>query len=323
MARYDICEEELLRYKGKAIRPKDFDTYWDKAIAEMESLGTDCELMESDFQTPNAECFDLWFYGVGGARIHARYARPKERKGLCAAVILFHGYHRKAGSWSGLLSYVGAGFCVLALDCRGQAGLSEDVGIIHGSTIRGHIIRGVMDSNPEKLLMRSIFLDGAQLARIAMAMPEIDKCKVAAEGGSQGGGLALACAALTPELNRVVARMPFLCDYRRGMEVGNNDGALFELKYYFRFMDPRHEKEETFYERLGYIDNVNLASRIRAKTFLLTGLLDTECPPSTQFAAYNQISAPKKYELWPEYGHEECDDMQEESMRYLLEMLRE
>ena len=37
---------------------------------------------------------------------------------------------------------------------------------------------------------------------------------------------------------------------------------------------------------------------------LYCGLMDDICPPSTQFAAYNKINAPKSYEIWPDFGHE-------------------
>jgi cephalosporin-C deacetylase len=37
---------------------------------------------------------------------------------------------------------------------------------------------------------------------------------------------------------------------------------------------------------------------------LLTGLNDTVCPPSTQYAAFNKITAPKRHVLYPDYGHE-------------------
>jgi cephalosporin-C deacetylase len=34
------------------------------------------------------------------------------------------------------------------------------------------------------------------------------------------------------------------------------------------------------------------------------GLMDTICPPSTQFAAYNKIRSKKSLKLYPDYGHE-------------------
>ena len=83
-----------------------------------------------------------------------------------------------------------------------------------------------------------------------------------------------------------------------------SQNAYAEIGHYFRQKDPRHERENRFFERLGYIDLQYLAPRIRAEVLMLTGLMDTTCPPSTQFAAYNKITAPKKYLLYPEYGHE-------------------
>lgn len=319
---FDLPLRELLAYRGSTRRPEDFDAYWERGIAEMEALGTSCRLEPADFRPVGAECFHLWFTGVDGARIHAKYVRPAGER-IRPAVVLFHGYNRDSGSWAALLSYAGAGLCVLALDCRGQAGLSQDVGGTDGITVRGHIIRGATDADPTKLLLRAIFLDCAQLARIAMTLPGIDPSRVAACGASQGGGLALACAALTPKLNRVSTMMPFLCDYPRAWEMANPDGAYNELSYYFRYADPRHSREETFYERLGYVDNVNLAVRIRARTLMQTGLLDRECPPSTQFAAYNAIQAPKRFVVYPDYGHEACGEMDDESMRFLMEMTKE
>ena len=52
----DMPLHELKNFKGLNERPADIDAYWDKAIAEMEALGTDCELIppNSRCPTPNA-----------------------------------------------------------------------------------------------------------------------------------------------------------------------------------------------------------------------------------------------------------------------------
>jgi cephalosporin-C deacetylase len=49
----------------------------------------------------------------------------------------------------------------------------------------------------------------------------------------------------------------------------------------------------------------HLAGRIRGDVLFFTGLMDTICPPSTQFAAYNRITAPKRHVLYPDFSHEE------------------
>ncbi len=300
----DMPLEELKVYKGLNPKPDDFDKFWDASLAEMRAIDPQLELTPAEFQTPYAECMDMWFTGVGGARIHAKFARPRPKSDKPKpAVLMFHGYSGNAGSWVGLLNYVAMGYAVAALDCRGQGGLSEDVGGVKGTTLRGHLIRG-LDGPPENMLFRNIFLDTAQMAKIVMEMNDVDENRVGAQGGSQGGGLTLACTALEPRIKRSVPLYPFLCDYRRVWEMDLDIDAYEEMKYYFRLFDPRHEREDEIFTKLGYIDVQHLAPRITAEVLMYTGLMDTICPASTQFAAYNKITSPKTMKIYPDFGHE-------------------
>ncbi len=315
----DMPIEELRRYQGRNECPADIDQYWDESLAEMEALGTSCELVKAAFQVPGYACYDLYFTGVGGARVHARFIRP-DGSAPRPAVLMFHGYSGQADAFSSMMRFAGAGFCTFALSARGQGGQSEDITPVKGTTLRGHIIRGLDDPDPKKLLFRSIYLDTAQLARIAMAMDCVDAARVGATGGSQGGGLTMACAALTPTLNRAAPVYPFLCDYRRVWEMDLAVDAYEELRYYFRCFDPRHEREAEAFMRLGYIDNQHLAHRTRCKVMMFTGLMDKICPASTQFAAYNKLAGKKKMVVYPDFGHEwlpDCDDM---IMEWMLRM---
>jgi cephalosporin-C deacetylase len=299
----DMPLSQLREYQGRNPRPADVDDYWDRALAEMRAVDAAVELVPHSLTAPLAECFDLYFTGAGGARVHAKYLRPKNAREPHPAVLMFHGYSGNSGDWCDKLNYVAQGFSVAALDCRGQGGLSEDAGSVRGNTLRGHIIRG-LDDSPDRLLFRQIFLDTAQLAQIVMGMPEVDASRVGATGGSQGGGLTLACAALEPRIKRAAPLFPFLCDYQRVWEMDLAVGAYEELRTFFRMFDPRHEREEEIFTRLGYIDNQHLAHRIRAEMLMVVGLMDTICPPSTQFAAYNKITSPKELMIYPDYGHE-------------------
>ncbi len=299
----DMPLEQLQTYQGRNPRPADHDEYWDHALAEMRAVDPALELAPADFRVPGAECFDLYFTGVRGARIHAKYLRPAQAPAPHPAVVMFHGYSGSAGEWFDKLAYVAMGYSIAALDCRGQGGRSQDVGGVVGNTYRGHIIRG-LDDAPDKLLFRDIYLDTAQLAGIVMGLPEVDAERVAAVGGSQGGGLTLACAALEPRIRKAAPTYPFLCDYQRVWEMDLATGAYEELKTYFRQFDPRHEREQEIFTKLGYIDCQHLAPRIRAEVLMGVGLMDTICPPSTQYAAYNKITSPKRTVIYPDFGHE-------------------
>ncbi|MFD1957456.1 acetylxylan esterase [Paenibacillus thailandensis] len=315
----DMPLSELYRYEGRNPRPADFDEYWDRAIAEMRAADANVELVPSEFQVPFAECFDLYFTGVRGARIHAKYIRPKNAAEPHPAVVQFHGYTGNAGDWTDKLNYAALGFSVFAMDCRGQGGYSEDTGGVKGTTMNGHIVRGLND-HPDNLLFRHIFLDTAQLAGIAMSMPEVDPERVGAMGGSQGGGLTIACAALEPRIKRLAPVYPFLSDYKRVWEMDLAKDAYAELKTFFRHFDPQHKREDEIFTRLGYIDIQHLAERIQGEVLMGVGLADTVCPPSTQFAAFNKIRSNKSAEIYPDFGHEHLPGFGEKAMQFLLKL---
>ena len=316
----DMPLSQLKTFQGVNPRPDDIDAFWDRSIAEMEALGTGYALEKASFQVPGTECWHLTFTGVKGAKIHCKFVRPEKVEKPMPAVCVFHGYAGRSPEFSALLSYAQAGFIVCAMDCRGQGGGSVDVGGVCGNTLNGHIIRGLEEMDPSRLLFRDIFLDAAQMARIVMAMPEVDETRVGATGGSQGGALTLACAALTPALNRAAPMYPFLCDYKRVWDMDLDKAAYKELRDYFRLFDPLHEREEEVFTLLGYIDNQHIAHRIKAEVLMFTGLMDNICPPSTQFAAYNKITSDKQVVTYPDYGHEYLPKMAEKRLQFLMEM---
>jgi len=306
----DLPLAELHRYAGRNPRPADFDAYWDAALRELDATDPKPELRPSTVvNAGHAECFDLWFTGVGGARVYAKYLRPKGPSPSGGpkkfpAVLQFHGYAQHSGDWLDKLGWPAEGFCYAAMDCRGQGGKSEDSGQVKGPTLRGHIVRGLEDPDARKLAFRQIFLDTAQLARVVMKFPEVDAARVGAWGASQGGALTLACAALEPRLKRAAPVYPFLCDYRRVWELDFAKDAYEELRLFFRAFDPRHERENEIFTKLGYIDCQHLAPRIKAEVLMFTGLMDTICPPSSQFAAFNKITAKKDVVIYPDFTHE-------------------
>jgi cephalosporin-C deacetylase len=311
--------DQLKEYQGITPCPGDFDDFWDKALQELDATKPNVELKPVDvLGNINAELFDLWFTGVGGARVYAKYLRPKGAT-KAPAVLQFHGYSASSGDWHDKLNFVSQGFAVVALDCRGQGGLSEDNSQVVGNTREGHLIRG-LDGPPEKLLFRQIFLDTAQLARIVMAQPEIDPTRVASLGGSQGGALALVCAALEPRIRKCASVFPFLSDYRRVWEMDLAKDAYSDLKQYFRRFDPLHERADEIFTKLGYIDIQNLMPRIKADVLMGITLMDNICPPSTQFAAYNKITSKKESLIFRDFGHEGLPILGDRIFKFMMGM---
>jgi cephalosporin-C deacetylase len=128
----------------------------------------------------------------------------------------------------------------------------------------------------------------------------VDKTKVAVTGGSQGGGITLAAASLVPDLALALPDVPFLCHYRRATELIDTD-PYNEIA---RYCKNHRDKVETVFNTLAYFDGMNFAARARAEALFSVGLMDTICPPSTVFAAYNHYAGKKDIRIWPFNNHE-------------------
>lgn len=315
----DMQLKDLQCYYGVNPCPNDIDYYWDEAIDEMKSINPDIDIEKADFQWDGVKCYDMYYTGVQGGRIYSKLLIPENADKNHPGVVRYHGYHGNSQDWSQYLALALSGFTVAAMDVRGQGGKSSDGASYKGSTIKGQIIRG-LDDNKRNLCFRHIFLDAAQLAGIVMSMDFVDKKRVGCYGNSQGGGLALAAAALEPRIKRVVSLHPFLCDYKRVWDMDLDKQAYEELQYYFRNFDPEHKREDEVFFKLGYIDVKNIVKRIKGKVLMGIGLMDDVCPPSTVFAAFNNIKSEKEIRVYPDYKHENMHFFNDLTYEFLKEL---
>lgn len=317
MPQLDMPLNELKNYMGSSPKASDFDDFWDHELEKMNLLDPQINIEEADFQVPYATCYHLTFTGTGGARIYAKLVKPNNITNKVPAIAKFHGYTMSSGDWTGLLHYAAAGMIVAAMDCRGQGGLSEDIGGVKGGTLYGFIVKGV-ESGKENLYFKHVFLDTALLAKILIDMEEVDESKVYACGGSQGGALTLACAALEPRISRLAPVYPFLIDYKRVWDMDLDIKAYVGIRDYFRRFDPTHCQEDEFFETLSYIDLQNLVPRIKGEVLMFTGLMDDICPPSTQFSAYNKITSAKDMVIYPDFSHENLPGQSDKELSFFL-----
>ena len=315
MPQLDMPLAELREYQGRNPKPDDFDRYWDDALAEAHAVDPQPELVPADFALPGVECFDLYFTGTGGARVHCKYARPAGKKDV-AAVMKFHGYSCDGGDWTELCLWPATGMAACMMEVRGQGGSSHDPGGHKFHTLRGHFIRGLEDS-ADNLFFRDVFLDTVIATEVVAGFDEVDGDRMGAHGFSQGGALTLACAALSDRIKRAAPVYPFLSDYKRVWEMDLAVKAYDELREFFRWRDPLHEREDEWFRRLGYIDVQHLAPRVDGEVLLGTGLMDNICPPSTVFAAYNKIPGKKDVRIYPDFGHEKLPGFEEDVFTFL------
>jgi cephalosporin-C deacetylase len=175
--------------------------------------------------------------------------------------------------------------------------------------------RGI--DRPEDYYYTRLFIDAARAVETARELAGTPQ--VAVSGASQGGGLALAAAALVPEMVAVChADVPFLCDIQRGITLAP-DKPYTEVP---EFLAQNTDLVPAALDTLRYVDCALLARRITARCLLSTGLMDTVCPPSTVFAAYNEITAAKDISVHPFTGHSVPASHVERQLRHLRDFLR-
>src|SRR5205823_8235921 len=109
------------------------------------------------------------------------------------------------------------GVCVLSMDCRGQNGQSQDATIVSEGYAPGWMTKGVRD--PKQYYFRYVYADAVRALELLAHREEVDSTRLAITGGSQGGALTLAVAALSDRPILALPDIPFLCDYRRAIHI--------------------------------------------------------------------------------------------------------
>lgn len=310
---------KMKKYQGTTTKPNDFDTYWDKKIKALDKFTPKVKIKRGtpkEFQS--FELMEVTFNSFDGASIHAKYLRPRTKKKV-PCVLQFHGYPGSSRSFFELAVFASKGFAVLAMDCRGQGGRSQDLGGYKGTTVAGHIMAGMDDTNLDNLLYTRIFQDAALMPRVASLLPGIDEDEIYVNGASQGGALATVCAALSKQVKKAAILYPFLSDYQRVFELEYDQIAYDGLRYYSRWMDPLGEHLDDWFRKLGYIDTKNFASRIKCPVLFGISLADTVCPPSTQFAVYNNMNTEKQVFAYEGKGHETIHDFDDKIIPFFLD----
>lgn len=310
----------LRGYKPDLTAAIDFDQFWDRAKQQSAAVPLNARVTRADFPAKAFELYDVWFDGADGTPVHGWYLVPGEAlaKRPMRAVVRYHGYSGDAGWPNEYLGLASTGTAVFAVDVRGQGGRTPDRAVYDRGSATGWMTLGILD--PETYYYKQVYLDCLRAIDFLAGREEIDAGRIAAIGNSQGGGLTLAAAGLDSRIKLAFPVYPYLCDFRRAVEI-HSAGPYAEIKTWFRRADPTHELEEQVYRTLSYFDGMNHAARIRARTLMAITLQDTVTPPSTCFAAYNHLAGEKELKLYHDYGHEGLPFHELEVMKAIEEYL--
>jgi len=322
MAFFDMSLAEMQAYLPPRQEPDDFDAFWDRTLAQARSFPLDARFAPIDFGLKTLESYDVTFNGYGGQPIKGWFLLPAHREGKLPCVVEFIGYGGGRGFPTDWLLWPSTGHAFLVMDTRGQGSAwstSDTPDIeIDGSNPQypGFMTRGVL--SPETYYYRRVFTDAVRAVEAAASHPAVDAGRIAATGGSQGGGITLAVSALSPLLVKAaMPDVPFLCQYRRATTITD----AHPYQEIARYCMTHRNKVEQVFSTLAYFDGLNFATRAKAPALFSVGLMDEVCPPSTVFAAYNYYAGPKDIRMWEFNHHDGGGDYQtQEKVRFLKDL---
>lgn len=308
MALFDLPLEELERYAPDLWTPEDLDAFWAGTLQDARARRLDARFELAGPPLRALEALDVTFNGFGGQPVRGWLVLPRHRDGPLPCVVEYLGYGGGRGFPTDWLLYASAGYAHLIMDTRGQGSVwrKGDTPDADGSgpQVPGFLTRGILD--PSTYYYRRVYADAVRAVEAARTHPAVDGSRVAVAGGSQGGGVAIAAAALADGVAALMADVPFLCDFQRASRI--TDAAPYaELQAFCR---THRDRVEAVFRTLSYFDGAVLAPKVAAPALFSVALMDAVCPPSTVFAAYNRLAGPREMRVYPYNGHEGGDGYQ-------------
>lgn len=276
-----------LEIKPSAPAPADFDAFWSAKKKLLAAVPVNARLTPVKSPRENVETFDLQADSVG-APISGYFARPTGAKprGL-PAILTVHGAGVSSSNLSSAAAWAREGALALDLNAHGLPNGREKAfyDALAAGELKDYRIRG-RDSR-ETIYFLGMFLRLVRAIDFLTAQPEWDGRTVVVSGSSQGGAQAIAAAGLDPRVTFFAAGVPAMCDHT---------GALAgRIAGWPKFIPTKESPPPAaVVAAVGYYDGVNFAARTKAPGVFTVGFIDTTCPPTSVYAAYNALRAPKE-----------------------------
>jgi cephalosporin-C deacetylase len=283
-------------------RQNDFDEFWRKTLAALAATEPRFKMVRhADMDSKTHEVYEVQMDSLGGVRVGGWYEKPIA-KGTYPAMLRVPGYGsnmRPTGSSDPL--------ALFSFNVRGHGNSQEDV----KGTPQDYWLRGLDDK--QGYYYQGAYADCVRAVDFLASRPEVDTTRIVVTGGSQGGGLSLATAALDRRISLCAPDIPFLCDWVRYFKVTDWP----ELNAWLAAKPQR--SWETTLRTLSYFDALNFADRIECPVLVSLGLQDDVCPAATIFAVYNRLSGPKEYRVYPHAKHSVDTSHDDARRRWILD----
>jgi cephalosporin-C deacetylase len=304
MAFFDLPREELEKYLPERNEPHDFDRFWRATLDEAHRHQWEPVFTPVDIPLEFVDVFDVSFSGFRGEQIKGWLLLPRSRNNALHCVVEFIGYGGGRGFPMEHLAWVNAGFAHFVMDNRGQGSTwsQSDTPDVEppgsNSQYPGFMTRGVL--NPDTYYYRRLITDAVRAVETMKEHPAVNASRIAITGGSQGGGVTIAVSGLLYDIPVVMPDVPFLCHYRRAVQIVDS----YPYQEIVNYCRVHRDKTEQVFGTLSYFDGLNFAVRARGRALFSTALMDETCPPSTVFAAYNHYAGLKEMAVYPFNQHD-------------------
>jgi cephalosporin-C deacetylase len=321
MATFDLPLDQLREYRPDRHEPADFDAFWRETLDGSRERGRPPVFDPVETPLRTIAVFDVTFSGFDGQPIKGWLLAPAGAAERLPTVVEYIGYGGGRSFPVGWLTWAAAGYAHLVMDTRGQGstwspGDTPDIEPVAATGQHpGFTTRGIDD--PRTYYYRRLMTDAVLATEAAARHPLVDPDRIVVTGGSQGGGLALAVAGLSPVVRAAAIDVPFLCHWRRAVDITDED-PYGEVR---RYLSARRDRTEQVFATLAYFDGMSFAARASCPALFSVGLMDEICPPSTVFAAFNHYRGPAEIRVWPFNGHEGGDLHQQMAQFEFLERL--
>ena len=302
------------RISATTTMPADFEQFWQRAVEEARRVPLDPVLtLLPGRSTPDVNVYHVSFQNHrAGSRIYGMLSVPA-----------------RPGKYPAILNVPGAGvrpyFPNVATAAKGVIYLS--IGI-HGIPVdRDSLLYNELRATAlyqywsfgaddrDSYYYKRVFVGAVRAGDFLFALPQFDGTHYVVEGGSQGGGLSLVLGALDPRVRAIAVSYPAMSD-EWGYFAGHAGGWPHMFQDTTR-MRGLADKKET----IRYFDGVNFARLLRIPVIYAFGFNDTTVPPTSSYATYNAITAPKQLLIVKETGHFRAPSQTEAMNAWLLKQL--
>jgi len=304
--------EEWSKYLPELTKEPDFEEFWEKQLARNKIHPLNTVLNEYDFPVKNIKIYDITIEAHDQTVIHGWYVVP-ESKETIPCIVKYHGFGGHRGAPQHHLSCAAMGLAVIAFDCRDQGGQTGNNSSWSNGSRTSVVSQGIL--NPDEYYSKHLYLDAIRALDFASSRDEIDQSRIAIMGGSQGGALVSAMAALDDRPTIAIGAVPSNSNITA--RVMKEHGSFSSVSNYLR----KHPDQiEQCLKTLSYFDTMNMADKITCPYFAGVGGKDPICPAEMFYATYNRLQHEKHIEIYPFNGHEGGGEIFEEvAIKFIAE----